>query len=70
MRTVSSTFEQFTLGIEEEFQIVDPQTREMRSHVSEISKKADVVTNIWILFGPNSLDDNRILFAGIGDNLS
>lgn len=29
-------FEQFTLGIEEEFQIVDPQTRELRSHVSEM----------------------------------
>ncbi len=28
--------EQFTLGIEEEFQIVDPHTRELRSHVSEI----------------------------------
>jgi carboxylate-amine ligase len=28
-------FEQFTLGIEEEFQIVDPQTRELRSHVTE-----------------------------------
>lgn len=28
-------FDQFTLGIEEEFQIVDPQTRELRSHVSE-----------------------------------
>jgi len=27
-------FDQFTLGIEEEFQIVDPQTRELRSHVS------------------------------------
>jgi carboxylate-amine ligase len=27
---------QFTLGIEEEFQIVDPQTRELRSRVSEI----------------------------------
>ncbi len=27
---------QFTLGIEEEFQIVDPHTRELRSHVSEI----------------------------------
>ena len=26
----------FTLGIEEEFQIVDSQTRELRSHVSEI----------------------------------
>jgi glutamate---cysteine ligase / carboxylate-amine ligase len=29
-------FDQFTLGIEEEFQIVDPITRELRSHVSEI----------------------------------
>ncbi len=28
--------EQYTLGIEEEFQIVDPQTRELKSHVSEI----------------------------------
>ena len=36
MRTDSSMFEQFTLGIEEEFQIVDPHTRELRSHVSEI----------------------------------
>jgi carboxylate-amine ligase len=26
-------FDQFTLGIEEEFQIIDPQTRELRSHV-------------------------------------
>src|ERR1051325_1078341 len=36
MRTASSMFEQFTLGIEEEFQVVDPQTRELRSHVSAI----------------------------------
>lgn len=31
-----TTFEQFTLGIEEEFQIVDPGSRELCSHVSEI----------------------------------
>lgn len=36
MRTDSSLFEQFTLGIEEEFQLVDPNTRELRSHVYEI----------------------------------
>jgi len=36
MRTDSSQFEQFTVGIEEEFQIVDPNTRKLRSHVSEI----------------------------------
>ena len=29
-------FDQFTLGIEEELQIVDPQTRQLRSHVSEM----------------------------------
>ncbi|MCA1615275.1 MAG: carboxylate-amine ligase [Acidobacteria bacterium] len=29
-------FQKYTLGIEEEFQIVDPQTRELKSHVSEI----------------------------------
>src|SRR5438094_10342298 len=28
-------FDQFTLGIEEEFQIVDPESRELRSHGSE-----------------------------------
>src|SRR5918911_2428961 len=26
----------FTLGIEEEFQVVDPQTRELKSHISEL----------------------------------
>ncbi|HET7711803.1 MAG TPA: carboxylate-amine ligase [Thermoanaerobaculia bacterium] len=26
----------FTLGIEEEFQVVDPETRELRSHISEL----------------------------------
>jgi len=26
----------FTLGIEEEFQIVDPETRDLRSHIQQI----------------------------------
>src|SRR5438874_5996650 len=26
----------FTLGIEEEFQVVDPNTRELRSHIAEL----------------------------------
>src|SRR4030095_8645025 len=30
------SFKQFSVGIEEEFQIVDPHTRELRSHVSQI----------------------------------
>ena len=29
-------FDQFTMGIEEEFQIINPETRELKSHVSEI----------------------------------
>ena len=43
MRTASSMFEQFTIGIEEEFQIVDPHTRELRSHVSEILEEGRVL---------------------------
>ncbi len=30
---------QFTLGVEEEFQIVDPETRELRSYVSQLIEK-------------------------------
>jgi len=36
-------FEQFTLGIEEEFQIVDPNTRELRSHVSEFLEEGKMI---------------------------
>ncbi len=36
-------FDQFTLGIEEEFQIVDPQTRELRSHVTEILDEGKMI---------------------------
>ena len=36
IRQSNHMFEQFTLGIEEEFQIVDPVTRELKSHVAEI----------------------------------
>lgn len=43
MRTTSKMFEQFTLGIEEEFQIVDPRTRALRSHVSEILEEGRVL---------------------------
>ena len=42
MKAVSSMFQQFTLGIEEEFQIVDPHTRELRSHVSEILEEGKI----------------------------
>ncbi len=36
-------FDQFTLGIEEEFQIVDPRTRELRSHVAEILEEVQML---------------------------
>src|SRR5436305_3441016 len=35
--------EQYTLGIEEEFQIVDPQTRELRSKVSEMLEEGRMI---------------------------
>src|ERR671914_1241648 len=36
-------FDQFTLGIEEEFQIVDPQTRELRSRVAEMLEEGKMM---------------------------
>jgi carboxylate-amine ligase len=36
-------FDQFTLGIEEEFQIVDPGTRELRSHVTEFLDEGKMI---------------------------
>src|SRR6267142_817737 len=36
-------FDQFTLGIEEEFQIIDPETRELRSHVMEFLEEGKMI---------------------------
>lgn len=36
-------FDEYTLGIEEEFQIVDPHTRELRSHVSEMLEEGRMI---------------------------
>ncbi|MBI5214728.1 MAG: carboxylate-amine ligase [Ignavibacteriae bacterium] len=33
----------FTIGIEEEFQIVDPKTRELRSHINEILEEGKII---------------------------
>ncbi len=43
-------FQQFTMGIEEEFQIIDPETRELKSHVSEILEEGKLLLGekIWI----------------------
>ncbi|MEK6335539.1 MAG: carboxylate-amine ligase [Acidobacteriota bacterium] len=43
MKATAGMFQQFTLGIEEEFQIVDPLTRELRSHVSEILAEGETL---------------------------
>jgi carboxylate-amine ligase len=40
---MSSKDHRFTLGIEEEFAIVDPETRELRSHIQEILEGGKVV---------------------------
>ena len=33
----------FTLGIEEEFQLIDPETRELRSHVQELLEEGKLI---------------------------
>ena len=33
----------FTLGVEEEFQIVDPQTRELKSHIQQILEDGKMI---------------------------
>ena len=33
----------YTLGIEEEFQIIDPETRELRSHIQEILAQGKMI---------------------------
>src|SRR5919198_1029564 len=40
---MSKTEHTYTLGIEEEFAIIDPQTRELRSHIQEILEGGKVV---------------------------
>ncbi|MBV8284689.1 MAG: carboxylate-amine ligase, partial [Candidatus Eremiobacteraeota bacterium] len=34
----------FTLGIEEEFQVIDPETRELRSHLAEMFAQGEEQT--------------------------
>src|SRR5262249_10313271 len=35
--------QEFTIGIEEEFQIIDPETRELRSRVNEILEEGRMI---------------------------
>jgi len=34
---------QFTIGVEEEFQVIDPKTRELRSHMHQIVEGGKVI---------------------------
>ena len=59
---------QFTLGIEEEFQLVDPRSRELKSHIEEMmaagahlgdqlkpelhQSVVEVGTPVCVIFGP------------------
>ena len=33
----------FTLGIEEEYQVVDPETRELRSYITQILERGKMI---------------------------
>ena len=60
-------FDQFTLGIEEEFQIVDPRTRELRSHVVEIL--AEGVTLLGEQIKPEMIQSMVEVGTGICRNI-
>src|SRR6266566_2636363 len=60
-------FDQFTLGIEEEFQIVDPQTRELRSHVSEFLEEGKML--LGELIKPEMIQSMVEVGTGICNNI-
>ncbi len=55
----------FTIGVEEEFQIIDPATCELRSHVMQLV--LDLLGNVRRSLG-NELADVRAQFARRGVN--
>ncbi len=60
-------FQQFTLGIEEEFQIVDPETRELRSHVSEMLEEGRMLLGEQIK--PEMIQSQVEVGTGICQNI-
>src|SRR5947207_2204119 len=60
-------FDQFTLGIEEEFQIVDPVTRELRSHVTEFLDEGRMLLGEQIK--PEMLQSQVEVGTGICQNI-
>jgi carboxylate-amine ligase len=61
-------FDQFTLGIEEEFQIVDPQTRQLKSHVSEFLEEGKMILGEQIK--PEMIQSMIEVGTGICKNIS
>jgi carboxylate-amine ligase len=45
LRIMSKKLPVFTLGVEEEYQIIDPKTRDLRSHLSKIVDGAKIILN-------------------------
>jgi carboxylate-amine ligase len=60
-------FDQFTLGIEEEFQIVDPATRQLRSHVAEMLEEGRMLLGEQIK--PEMIQSQVEVGTGICQNI-
>src|SRR5216117_2499386 len=60
-------FDQFTLGIEEKFQIVDPKTRELRSHVTEFLDEGKMILGEQIK--PEMIQSMIEVGTGISKNI-
>jgi len=60
-------FQPFTLGIEEEFQIIDPETRELRSHVSEMLEEGRMLLGEQIK--PEMIQSQVEVGTGICQNI-
>ena len=60
-------FDQFTLGIEEEFQIIDPETRELRSHVVEFLEEGRMLLGEQIK--PEMIQSQIEVGTGVCNNI-
>src|SRR6266699_141574 len=53
----------FTLGIEEEFQVVDPETRELRSHIAEMFAEGEKRRNDEIVYDLQMVARANLIFG-------
>src|SRR6266699_6059202 len=60
-------FQPFTLGMEEEFQIIDPETRQLRSHVSEMLEEGRMLLGEQIK--PEMIQSQVEVGTGICQNI-